>query len=196
MTIRQILVDWSATGGPATSVFFFTTAVGTAGAQRQRIDDIMEAVAPHLTTTTTWSVQQSGAELNEFTGQTVGAWGDATVVGGAGGLTGQSVADATQVLLQWRTGQFRDGHEVRGRTYVPGLGINRLLNGEISPTNLATMRTAVGTAASAAAIDGMIIWHRPIIDPETGAVTRQGSTSPLLSGTVWDELAVLRRRRS
>jgi len=92
------------------------------------------------------------------------------------------LSPASQGLVQWRTGNYSNGRELRGRTFLPAVPSTRNTNGAPSSTYL----TNVGTAATALESTAMVIYstaHRAIADVAVGGAG------------VWEKWAVLRSRR-
>lgn len=145
-----------------------------------------DATAP-LVNATKFRVRGSGRRIDEATGEIAGFYNVLAPAEVAGKVTGvQGVSDATQVLMQWRTGVVRAGREVRGRTFVPGLQTPALSGG-----NLDNNTRSMFVGAQANLLDpglGFGVWSRP----KEGA---PGAHIQVAGGSVWNELAVLRRRR-
>jgi hypothetical protein len=105
----------------------------------------------------------------------------------AGASANDCITQASQMLVQWRTGQYLNGREVRGRTFVPGVTENYSTSGELAPAVLASLPANLDAFINASGAVP-VIWHRP--GPH-GA----GSAVPIALGTLWTEFAVLRGRR-
>lgn len=89
----------------------------------------------------------------------------------------------TQGLIQWRTGVYVGGREIRGRTFIPAPGEAQSTGG----TPAATYRVSWETRADAlvaATSAAPVIWSRA-----------RGQAAPITSGTVWPKWATLRTRR-
>lgn len=155
---------------------------------REDLETFWTAVGARIHSSFRWTVEPVGRIFNEATGQTTGIWADPRVKTGVGtGTSGGQVANATMVLFQWRTGVYKNGRELRGRTYVPGLLSNQVVGGELQPSSATALATAAQEFVDAS--PGFHIWSRP----KNGT---SGSSEQVVSGTVWNELAVLRSRRA
>lgn len=184
---REILTDWTTeAGGGFRTVTFWDSAVAVEG-QRAKWQAFLEDINTILTTATTWTIRTEGREMDNTTGTLTGAWSDGTAQTGGGAGSGESVADATQMLVRWSTETIVNGRFLRGRTFIPGVQVAALVSGNLGSAQV----TAVNAACVTLLTDnqGFGIWHRPV----SGA---GGSFSLATSGNAWSELAVLRQRRA
>ena len=185
---REILVNWTtASGGGKVSVLNFHDTSSVV-AQRAAINTFYDALASVLSNQVSWSIAQSGREFNNATGALTGEWSDSTNHVGAGSNTGQSVADASQVLIRWNSGVVVGGRFVKGRTYIPGLSVANLSSGNLSSSANTVFANAAAAFLATSGVE-FAVYHRPV----------NGAGGQLLaaeSATVWNELAVLLRRRS
>lgn len=112
-----------------------------------------------------------------------------------GAASGDVVADASQALVRWRTGVVRAGREVRGRTFIPGVGSTYLQGGNLNNTAIGLLNTAANNLVSGPEAFG--VWSRPVeAGNDDDVPARPGIHVPATSGGAWSEFAVLRRRRS
>lgn len=185
--VREILVDWTtASGGGKVSVLYFLEAT-TVAEQRAALGTWLGGLAGGLHSTTQYSVRTEGRELDTSTGALTGAWVEPTVYAGAGTASGgQPIADATQVLVRWQTGNIVGGRFLQGRTYIPGLMTSNVAGGNLAPTVRSAYAGHSGNLVSAAV--QLAVWHRP-----TGGAG--GEAWAVEAASVWTELAVQRRRR-
>lgn len=184
--IRQILTDWTApAGGGEVSVMYFHADSAVAD-QRAALASFWTDVQGALTSTTSWRIRDDGVELDEATGTLTGAWGSAVVYSDSGDQATQPVADASQALLRWNTTTVINGRFLKGRTYVPGVAAANLVGGNLSAGMQAAYAGFIGDFLDA--LVGFSVWHRPKgVDP--------GQAISVTSGSLWEEMAVLRRRR-
>lgn len=185
--LLEVTTTWTAENAqPGTTVMYFFE-VGDIAALRADLDAMYTAFADRLDTLTTWSIATSGNVLDEATGTLVGDWAEPTAQTGAGLASGQPVSNAAQALLQWRTGVVVNGRRLRGRTFIPGIAQQALDGGQLSAATQADM----AAAAQAFAVDpdvSLVVWHRP---SDSGP----GEAHAVTTGSVWNELAVMRKRR-
>ncbi len=183
---KEIVVDWTTVNGAGkASVFFFGTG-STITAQRAALGAWLVSVRGSLTTVTSYAIRQTGRVLDDASGALVGSWTEATGFSGSGASATQPVADASQILFQWRTGNIVNGRYLRGRTFIPGLPVGQLTGGNLTGAQVTGLQAAGNTLVGAGVELG--VWHRPT----SGS---GGVFFPASSCTVWPEMAVLRRRR-
>lgn len=183
---REIVVDWTtASGGGKNSVFMFGT-VSTAADQRIALRNFLQSVDNLLTPANTWSIRQTGREVDPATGTLTGTWTDGTSYTGAGAVAGEPVPDASQILIRWSTGHIVGGRFLQGRTFIPGCVVGNIDDGNLSSAAV----TVAANAANQLILDAaqMGVWHRPTSG--SGGVWWAADEA-----SCWNELAVLRRRR-
>lgn len=184
---REIIVDWQTDAGSGfRSVLYFQEGTAAADA-REQVYNFLVDMSGGLTNSVLWEVEHDSRLLDNATGTLIGMDTDSPNYNGSGADAGQQVADASQVLVRWATGQVINGRFLKGRTFFPGAPITLLNNGNLSPTALGSFGGWVNDFLAAAPTFG--VWHRPV----SGS---GGAFWPVTSGTVWSELAVLRRRRN
>jgi hypothetical protein len=160
------------------------TAVDT---QMAAVDAFWTAIASLIAEEFDYAIRTEGRELNDSTGvleDFYAATGGPYT--GGGSSAAQQVPDASQGLVRWLTSNVIAGRRLQGRTFIPGL-----TQTNISEGNLGTAAQGTITTAAQALVDseaGLMIWHRP--QGGTG-----GTTAFVTTASVWNELAVLRRRR-
>ena len=186
--MREILTNWStATGGAGTTVMYFAESAASAAAQRAALGTFWGVVDNYLDSNTAWNVQSFGNVIESETGTLTGEWTESTPQGAAGGVVGNALPNASQILVRWGTGVIYQGKRIRGRTFVPGVASTALVEGEVGSAAVAAINTAALALASAGV--GFGVWSRP-------RVGVPGLHAAATTGTVWGEFAVQRRRRS
>lgn len=183
--MRQITTNWSGPQGGGLTVMNFADAVPVA-AQRAALGAFWADWAEYLASPYTSTVDVEGREVNPATGLTTDFWTEGTPYAAAGGAGSNPVADATQVLIRWRTPDVVAGRRVQGRTFVPGLASTGLAGGGINAGAVAAFNAIAQGLVDADV--GLGVWSRP-----TDA--RAGTFNEVTSGSVWNELAVQRGRR-
>jgi hypothetical protein len=119
--------------------------------------------------------------VNVGTGAIEGATQVVTAIEG-GNLGTDPLPQASMILARWRTGVYLGGREIRGRTFIPGLGSENLgTNGELDPTQLQSVVLS-GTALINAS--ALAVWS-----------PTNGSLATVATSAVWPEFAVMRSRR-
>lgn len=186
--VHEIVTRWTGPRMPGgmVSVMYFTDEQQIA-AQRAALSQLWTDAGMVLHDSIHWNVETTGRVVSMATGQTIGLWTDSPGYSGSGNHSaGSPVANATQALIQWRTGVYQNGREARGRTFVPGLSTTALHQGEMTPASQNALQAAVDLFVST--VPSFCIFSRP-----KGLAT--GSTNYVTAGTVWREFAVLRSRR-
>jgi len=167
------------------NVFWFPISVSVAS-QRAKIGAFLTNVRASLGTGNNYVVRTAGRELDDVTGALTGAWAEPTGQSGLGSGAGTQCPDAAQLLFRWNTATIVGSRFLQGRTYIPGLVTAGITGGNVSAVTKATLDGYAATFVSGSTGPG--VWHRPVL----GA---GGAFFPAITGNVWSELAVLRRRR-
>lgn len=195
----EILVHWSGPPGrDMVSVFHYNgSEPSDLVAARGQIAGMLGNFDGALSNAYTWTIANTADVINPANGVLIGEVGDSTPRTGTGAQAGQPVPDAAQVLIQWRTSGIVDGRRVRGRQFIPGLPIGALGGGNIKPADAAALTDVVQDFVDAAA-GGFVIWQRPrkARGGDRPLPARAGSVHEVTFGTVWEEMAVQRRRRA
>lgn len=185
--MREILVRTTTPAGGGRLNVTYWDSIHPVASQLTALKNFFEAIKPHFAGTCTYQVEGTGREMNEVTGTLTGIWTSPApaVTTGAGGTS--ITPDAVQTLFRWNTGIIIGGRFVQGRTFVPGIISGSTSGGNVSVAALAALNTAATNFVGANI--GFGIWHRPV--GGSGGVL-----VPVVGGTTWSELAVLRRRRA
>lgn len=128
-----------------------------------------------------WTVQGTVVTMDPVTGDITSSE-DVTGQNGFGADTGEIMPFATQALVRWHTGEYINGRELRGRTFIPAMTIVSDDQGVLLSTNLTTIQNAAdGLIASG---QNMLMWSKT-----------HGETRVVTSADVWNQFAILRSRR-
>lgn len=191
--MREIDINWvTPSGSGKVSVLNFLTDA-TVAVQRASIQTFLTAIHGVLSNQVTYFVATEGREFDSEDGVLTGAWADSTNLAGAGTAAEQPTPDANMALIRWSTGAILSGRFLQGRTFIPGCALSTAVAGNLNAGAKAAIQTGVDGFAAAA--NKFVIWQRPRRDPITHVINRIGGFSEVSSGTVWNEFAVLRRRR-
>jgi hypothetical protein len=184
--------------------FHFIEGGGTALQALAAAKAFWAACSGFLVAGTIGITQGTVETVDELTGQvtavTAGTNGTTSFTGGS-----EAMAPQVQGLVQWRSGIFADGREIRGRTFLPAM--MESLNTLGAPAE--SLVTAVGVAAAALIADansGLCVWRRPRVErPQVGVPgdrwylpaqsARVGTHAVVSSGAMWSKWATLRSRR-
>jgi len=137
-------------------------------------------VAPSMSNTLSIQIDPEVFLVNNGTGEPEAVF-VTTAAAVTGGNAGDRLPSLNQLLVQFRTGVFVGGREVRGRMFIPGLAEDNNTLGRPS----AGVRTLVANAAQAELVENT---------PAVGILGMNGFTEAT-SATVWNEWAYLTTRR-
>nr|CRY97479.1 hypothetical protein [uncultured prokaryote] len=185
--MREVLTTWTSTNSKVgTSVMYFDPEMASAEDCRQALFLAWSTLKVDLTGGTSFSVATEGRLIEASTGTLTGAWSAGTPATVPGTGTGSPVPNASMLLVRSETGIIRNGHRVRGRTFIPGLSTNFTSGGEITTGVQTLVNNAFDLDFILAAAP--VVWSRP-------GPKGPGLAVPVVSYSAWRELAVLRRRR-
>lgn len=128
------------------------------------------------------TIESLVSQINPVTGDLTGVWSTA---GGSwqGDSAGQLLPVGTAALVQYRTGTFANGREIRGKTFVPGF---------TEDTNTPTGTPGASTQAALVTAANVLIGADPsfcvysLMNHQAAIVT---------SATAWNKYAFLQSRR-
>jgi hypothetical protein len=156
---------------------------------------LLNAFKPYCPALPTYTIPNSGDQVDETTGHLVGGWtaGSPATVTMTGGGFWPAAAGA---LMLWKSTAVVDGHRPTGRLLmVPASQAFWDTDG----TPIAAALSAIQAAGTAflAASSNFRIWHRPVYDYTTkpATMTRPGSQVSASSALARDIGTVLRSRR-
>lgn len=185
-TMREWIINWTGPGStPKLSVLYADNSF-TAADQAGAINTLLLAYKPYMNVLYSAQTKAAIRLIDDATGELVGLETFTPAPPVTGSSSGQPVADSSQVLLRWATGQIVNGRFVQGRTFLPGLGVGNLNNGNVASAVVTAMSTAANTFAAGAV--GFGVWHRPKDDAA-------GDLLFMTGGSCWNEVAVQRGRR-
>lgn len=186
--IRRVRVRVTGVGGsPYYLNGYFTADTGTtAQCQNAWMKFLFGGPGPTvgaLPTSATATVESEVPVIDPATGQPISvetspgfSWG--------GSSTDNLLPTANQFLVRWRTGNFENGREVRGRTNIP-------CPTEATSTPAGRVEPSIVTAYNSRAFNLIddantvfVVWSK-----------KNGLWWAARSGSTWDQFAVLRSRR-
>lgn len=155
--MRRVRVSWDGLGAlPGVSTFYY----GVASPNVSDLVTFFTAIRSLVPSGLTWTIPNTGDELDDATGQLTGTWsgsGGGTVTSNGGSV---AYAAGVGVAVNWTTGVIVGRRRVQGRTFLcPLVSSAYSTNGSIAGGNL----TTIGSAAAAFVASGVAkgIWHRP-----------------------------------
>lgn len=182
----RTLTTWTNVQGAPyyTNLYFGGDTEGEADAAVAAIDGFLADLDPSLVNGMVATVDSEVELVDPASGNVTGVYGTAgateTFVAG-----GDPLPYSTQMLIRWRTGQYVNGREVRGRTFIPGWTESSSTNGKPLPGTVSTMATIAASFLTAASGAGGLVIYSPT----------HGLDASVTSTSVWSEWAVLRSRR-
>lgn len=184
-SILRVRTTWTGYQGvPYLSTHYFTRTDGdSAGYAADAVQALWTGCVDVISSSLSWNVEPEVAVLDSTTGALTGVDNIGGGESGTGTASGEILPFSTQGLIRWQTGDVVSGRILRGHTFIPGAT-------EVS-SNLGVPTSAYKTVVDAAVTDMLsspsqflIIWSRT-----------HGAIGPVLSGSAWDQWAVLRSRR-
>ena len=143
--------------------------------------DFWNAFQPSFANGLTVQVQPEVISYDPTTGDPVGLFATSTPAITSSG-SGEPLPWATMGLVRWRTGDFVEGREVRGRTFIPALTEGHNTSGRPASALLTIMQTAIDALiADTPTFQVYSVAHR--------------TTHAVVTGSPWSEWATLRSRR-
>lgn len=170
-------------GGPQLSTMFFSnagalTAQNAASAVRAFWNDCKGEISSAYVMT----VEPEVYVLDTATGQPLSVVSTTTTaVAGTDG--GDPLPWATQALIEWPTGIFLGGRQVRGRTFIPGPTESKNTNGVPNGVIIANLNTAASNLVNDVLSDFQIYSRK------------NGVIEQALAGSTWSKWAILTSRR-
>lgn len=184
MALYKIKTLWSGgPGGAGVSTMWFDAAGGTAAQCNSAVGTFWNAVRLVQSSTLTFTTDSIVFTVDEATGAVIGS-SPVTPVTASGSAATDVLPWATQGLIQWRTGQYINGREIRGRTFIPGM----LESNNASGLPMSSVQTTVNAAAAALIADANS-------DFQVYSLANHNAQT-VTSGTMWSTWAQLRSRRS
>jgi hypothetical protein len=178
--IDQHRVVWSVPkGGAGVSTFYFRDSDGP---HPQLLKDFFDTLKTQLPAAVTINYPTVGNVVDDATGNTVSTWSNASVGTTTGSGTG-AYAGAAGAVINWHSGVYQAGREIRGKTFiVPLIGSAYDSDG----TLLAGALTILKNAAD--------LLHGGI-NPITIYSPTNHTSKPCASAVVKDEVFVLKSRK-
>lgn len=169
-------------GVPYLSTLFFSETGGTAAQAAAAAGSFYSAMDDILAGSVTWSFDGIVETVNPITGNIL-AITSVTPYSGLGVGSEEALPYATQGLVRWRTGEYVNGREIRGRTFLPCPP--ETMNADGVPSEAYTDTVDIAAAALLASANAeLVVWSR--VNQQQQAVT---------AFSTWPQWAILRSRR-
>jgi len=192
--MQKRVCTWAGfTGAPGYTTFYFK---GDTLQSEAQLTNLFAAVAGNLPPSITITIPNTGELVDPSTGEVTGTWtvGTQAVVTGTGTT---ALVPTSGPQVRWTTGQFRRGHQVRGRTYfIPINAAAFATNGVIAATLVSGIQTAANNLINGSS--GMFgVWHRPLKDysVKPPILKDPGEWIPVTTATALAKPASLTSRR-
>jgi len=164
------------------TMFFEDDGVLTAQHAADAVHDFWDDLSAAISNTYTFAVEGAVDTIDLATGKATGTTA-VSVASVPGGGSSPPLPWATQGLIEWRTGFYAGGREVRGRTFLPGMMEYYQTNGVPNAAGLAIFQTAADNLVG-------------VITAQLQVYSRKHTLASGVTGaTVWTKWAVLRSRR-
>lgn len=178
--VRTSLSGWL--GGPGLSTMYFDSSGGlTATNAALAVQAFWNAIKGNMHTDFRVDVD-AAVETLELDGEVTAVTNAAGLSQLSGTASGEILPYATQGVLQWRTGTYLGGREIRGRTFLP-----MATEGLSSAAPTSGYRSVADAAAAALIADAnsaLWVWSKT-----------KAAAAPVVSGLTWSKWGVLRSRR-
>ena len=184
-------------GAPGYSKFSFDglTSQAALDAAGSELRTFFAAIASHLHTTWTITVQQEIQEVDMSTGVLLGVHMITAPVSPVPGTSlAAAYAGGSGACVTWNTGLIFNGHRVKGRTFlVPLAGSSYDPDGTLTTAVIADV-SAAGNALATATQATLAVWSKKF-DTSTPPQQISGALAPVDSASVKDMASQLRSRR-
>jgi hypothetical protein len=184
VAMQRTVVDWqTGAGGPGVSVFYSGFGVDLTVPLATFFNAIKASFPPSVS----WSIPNTGDEVDDVSGAITGAWTGGTAASIVGTGSAQYFA-GTGAYARWVTGAVHNRRKVYGRTFLcPIINAGADNDGTIGSATLGTLNTAAGVLGAALKLR---VWSRP-----TSVTANDGTSFAVIAGLVPDRTTSLRSRR-
>jgi hypothetical protein len=184
MSLWRVTTEITGTyvNGGGVQRFYFREGGGTAAQAHAAVATFWTGCHDMPHTSTTFLIAGEVESVDENTGQ-VTAVTSVTPVSVAGLSSEDPMPPANQALVQWRSGSFLNGREIRGRTFIPALTEGDWNSGAWSGTRAANVVAAANALVASANADLCIFSPTHL------------TYRVVTSAALWSKVATLRSRR-
>lgn len=192
-TISRIRIAWNGTAvvGPGVSTLYYnqTDMAGVPAA----VLNFFDVISNFFPTGITWTVPSAGDQIDDATGDLVGAWA------ASGGGTTTSSGGAADYMpgvgarLRWATLGIHGGRRVTGTTFLVPLTEQEITAGVVQSGTRASIETAA--AALFAGALNLAVWGPPL-PPSQSHGSVPGAAFEVQSASVPSAMTWLRSRRT
>ena len=169
-------------GSQVSTMYFDATSPFTAQAAVDTVYNFWNNLKAGIANDLTFTIEPAVYTIDATTGEPTGI-----VSTGSAAVSGTNANDtepwATQGLVEWRTGNFISGREIRGRTFIPGPTYDQSSGGVPSSTYNTRISSAV-TSLLGDTDSALMVYSR-----------KNFLAAQVDVGSPWTKWAVLRSRR-
>jgi len=197
MALMKVVTRFTgAQGSPWLNVMHFDgTAPFTAQDAADAVAAFWGSADALMDTSVSWTVDPTVVEFDEADG-TPTAFHTVSGGSGTGAVSDISLPYAAQGLVRLFTSSVVNGHQVRGRIFIPGLTRNNLGEGVLNSAAITALNAAAATLI--ADVDASFrIWARPVTAEQAtpNRPERDGSSHVVDAASTSSQFAVLTGRR-
>jgi len=170
-------------GSQVATHYFDATSPFAAQDAADAVHAFWDALKSKIVTSYSFQVEGAVDEIDVTTGNPVATNAvTSTVVTGTEGT--EKLPPATQGLIEWRTGFYVGGREIRGRTFIPGLSNSSSAANGVPTSTWITLANGAATAIIGWTSSNFVVYS-----------PKKAQQALVIAGTPWNEWAVLRSRR-
>jgi len=170
-------------GGDGLSTMYFDGTGGlTAANAAVAVHTFWQTLQNHISNNLALQVDPLVYDINEATGHPVGVT-SVSVAAVPGNASTDEAPWSAQGLIEWHTGNFLNGREIQGKTFIPGVTIGDNVVGAPG-SGYVTALTAAGAALVADVNTSFQVYSR-----------RNSAGIQVTAAAGWNKWAVLRSRR-
>lgn len=197
MSLYRVVTQFSgAQGSPWLNVMHFdATSPLTAQNAADAASTFWGACDALMDNSVIWTQDATVVEFDEANG-TPEAFHSITAGTGTGAVSDLSLPYANQALVRLFCGAVVNGHQVRGRIFIPGVTRNNLAEGVLNSTAIAAFNVAASNLIDDI-LGNLMVWARPVDEEHATehSPVRAGTAHLVTSASTASQFAVLRRRR-
>lgn len=194
VAMNRLRVEWSGTVvvGGGLSTFYWDPATGAGAAGH--IKTFFNSIKTAFPTGITWTINDTGDQIDPVNGNLVGTWSAAGTGGTVTSSGGPNFAVGVGTRVKWNTGGIYRGRRVRGSTFlVPLLANAYTSTGVLDPAYVSTIQTAA--AALVAANPGLLVYSREA-DADAHHPHTDGQSNFIVSAQTPNKVSWLISRRT
>lgn len=180
--LRVQVVTEFPNGGPGYNNFYLEGAEAEAAAAHAAVATLFDGLKSVLTSQATYHVLPEIEQVDPVTGNITAVY-SATEVVAAGTWGSNTSPSGTCLVLRWRTGVFVNGRELRGRSFISGLGTIAEGSALVPSGVITDVQNAQAAYLGAAPLSASV--YSPT----------HGQEAEIVTATCWNRFGLMRSRR-